>query len=112
TVEDPEPLHGGVDVPGAVRVDADRTGRAERLAHGLQPCLLLTDRLAGLGDLDLRRRAPAGGTHDLSRTLRADGRHGDVDGDAVTHRGGEPLVGSLARSGPPAPRLVVGVVPE
>ena len=65
--------HRRVDVPGAVGVDPDPSGRAERVADGGQPLEVVAGRLAGLGDLDLGRRAagePGEHAGDLARPTR------------------------------------------
>ncbi len=76
----------GVEVPQAVDVDPDPAVGAERVAHGLEPGLVVGERLAGLGDLDLGGAAAAA-QHDGVRLLGTDGRHGDVDRHARSRSG-------------------------
>ncbi|CAB4714019.1 unannotated protein [freshwater metagenome] len=84
-VEHRDRAAGGVDVPEPVDVDAHPTPRTERVAHRLQPGLVVGEALAGLGDLDLRGAAAAV-AHDRVRLLGSDGGHRDVDRDARAHR--------------------------
>ena len=61
----------------------------EQLAYSVEvfdrPHGNLVEVLARLSDLDLRRAAAAGGTHDGSGLLGADRRDGDVDRHAIPH---------------------------
>ena len=58
-VEPRDGQHRGRDVPRGVRVDPDAAGRAERVADRGDAFDVGRQVLAGLGDLDLRGRAPA-----------------------------------------------------
>ena len=104
-------------LPGAVRVDAHPTARAERVAHGLEARDLGSEgfeRAVGpaLRDLDLGGAAPAGRGDELPGAVRSDRRDGDVHGDPVADGGGPAVVGRLVRGAQPGGGLGVVVVPE
>ena len=83
--EPPQRLRGGLDVPPAVGVDPDARRRTHRGPDGGDPVDVVVERLAALGDLDLRRRAPVEAGEHLGHAIRADGRDGRVDGHGVAH---------------------------
>ena len=70
----------------AVGVDPDPAARAERVAHRLEPGLVVGEGWPWLGDLDLGGRGSPTGAHDRVGVLGRDRGHGHVDRDPVAHR--------------------------
>ena len=75
----------GIDVPATVGVDPDPAVRTDRVADRLEPGLVVGEGLAGLGDPDLRRAAPAV-ADDAVGLLGPDRGHGHVDRDHAPQR--------------------------
>ena len=84
-VQRPDRADRFVHVPAAVRVDPDLPVRTQRVADRLDPGDVVTEALAGLGDLDLGGGA-ATGEHDRVRPLGGHRRDGDVDRDRRPQR--------------------------
>src|SRR5699024_1112779 len=102
----------GVDVPPTVGIHADLAARPERVADGGDPVELLLERLPRFGDLDLRGPAPARGVHEFGGAHWAHGGDRDVDGHALSARGGPPQVSGFPGGAQPRGGLGVVVIPE
>ena len=100
---------GGVDVPGPVGVHADPSARAERVAHGLEPGLVLGERARRVGHLDLGGPAARAG-HQRVRLLGREHRHRHVDRHPVAHRLRPVARGRLLRTAQPGGGLVVVIL--
>ena len=101
-----------VHVPGAVRVDADARLWPHRVADRRHPAHVVGQRLAALGDLDLRGPAAREPVQNRTDLLSRDGGHGRVDGNAGAEGLGPPTPGRLDRRRQPPGGLGRGVLEE
>ena len=103
---------GLVDVPAAVRVDADATLGAERLAHGAHAGDIRGQGLVAARDLHLRGTASGEPGEHRAHAVGVDRRHGRVDRDPVAQRGRRRVPAVVDRRGEPGGCLVVVVLDE
>ncbi len=105
-------VFGFVDVPGAVRVDADPAFHAEHLAHGRNAGDVISEALPGLGDLHFRGAAAVEVREHVGHGCRGHSRHGGIHRDLAAQRSGLRRPSEVDRCGEPRRCLIVVVFDE
>ena len=101
-----------VDVPAAVRVNADSAFGTDAFSSSSHSGHVVGERLTALGDLNLHRAAVPEARQDLGHLPGGNGGQGGVDGDCAAPQFGLRIVRKAQRTGKPGCGFCVAVFGE